>query len=119
MINSIELNDIKPTDTLFKIGYDPSKNPNTAFLRIYDKLFYNDFKCTYKNKPYILSYYMDEMKQIDMIINALSSIDIKPQLVKSTTYNEYFLLFTVDDYTKMKLLSKMYECNYPLSLKKD
>jgi hypothetical protein len=118
MINSTELNNIKPVDTLFKIGYDPSKNPNTAFLRIYDTLSYNDFKCTYKNKSYILTYYMDEMKQIDMITKALSSINIKPQPVKSI-YNEYFLLFTIEDYTKMKLLSKMYECNYPLQLKKD
>ena len=61
---------------------------------------------------------MDEMKQIDMITKALSSINIKPQLVKSTSYNEYFLLFTIEDYAKMKLLSKMYECNYPLPLKK-
>lgn len=119
MINSIELNDIKPIDTLFKIGYDSFKNPNTAFLRIYDTLSYNDFKCTYKSKPYILTYYMDEMKQIDMITKALSSINIKPQLVKLTNYNEYFLLFTIEDYAKMKLLSKMYECNYPLPLKKD
>ena len=35
MINSIELNDIKPIDTLFKIGYDSFKNPNIKINLIF------------------------------------------------------------------------------------